>query len=83
MPEIKSNEKMYKHICRKYPNIEHIQGEDLNIENMKGQHIKRMWTDKDKYTHISHIAYVVGLSDRTVYRIAKKLNLKSRRHLNN
>jgi hypothetical protein len=80
MPLIKSNEKLYEHICNKYPEVEHIQGEDLNIENMKGKYIKRMWTDKNKYKHISHIAYTVGLSDRTVYRIAKELNLVSRRH---
>lgn len=80
MPVFKSNEMLYKHICDKYPNVKYHEGEDLNIENMKGKYIKRMWTNKDKYSHISHIAYSVGLSDRTVYRIAKELNLKSRRH---
>jgi hypothetical protein len=80
MPEIKSNEKLYKHICEKYPDVHYYEGEDLSIENMKGQYIKRMWDNKDKYKHVSYIAYTVGLSDRTVYRIAKELNLRSRKH---
>ncbi len=79
MPKIKSNEKLYEHICHKYPDVEHIQGEDLNIENMKARHIRRMWPDKNNYKHISHIAVAVGLSDRTVYRIAKGIKLKSRK----
>jgi NADH:ubiquinone oxidoreductase subunit E len=82
MPIIKSNEKLYEHICKKYPYIKYSRGEDLNIDNMKARYVKEMWTEVDRYPYVSDVAEAVGVSDRTVYRIAKQYKLISRHKLN-
>jgi len=75
---MKSTLLFYRHICRKYPNINYEKGENLNIENMKAEHLKDMWYDKKRYIRISEIASKLCMSERQLHRMAKNHNLISR-----
>jgi hypothetical protein len=69
--------KLYKHICRKFPNVQY-NGEDLSIDNLYKCEIKKRWENVDKYPTITDIVIELRLSERTVYRLAKQNNLGSR-----
>lgn len=69
--------KLYKHICNKYPNVIY-KGEDLSLENMYANEIKKRWVNTTKYPTITDIVIELRLSERTVYRLAKENNLGSR-----
>ena len=71
-----SNE-LYEHICKKYPDIEY-NGEDLRLENLHAKLITGMWSDKDNYPNIKFIADKMNLTERSIYKMAKKYGLKSR-----
>jgi hypothetical protein len=76
-----NNDKLYEHICRKYPHIEY-KGEDLNISNVYVNEITRMWNDRDKYPNVKKIADKINLSERHVYRLAQKNGLGMRIYKN-
>lgn len=69
--------KLYKHICNKFPNVQY-NGEDLSLENLYKTEIKKRWENVDKYPTITDIVIELRLSERTVYRLAKQNNLGSR-----
>ena len=69
--------KLYKHICQKFPNVKY-NGEDLSIDNLYKTEIKKRWENVDKYPTITDIVIELRLSERTVYRLAKQNNLGSR-----
>lgn len=69
--------KLYNHICTKYPNVQY-NGEDLNLDNMYANEIKKRWVNTTKYPTITDIVVELRLSERTVYRLAKENNLGSR-----
>lgn len=69
--------KLYQHICQKYPNIEY-KGEDLNLENLYSRELVKRWNDVNKFPTITHIVIDLKISERTVYRLAKQNNLGSR-----
>ena len=69
--------KLYKHICRKFPNVQY-NGEDLSIDNLYKCEIKKRWENVDKYPTITDIVIELRISERTVYRLAKENNLGSR-----
>jgi hypothetical protein len=68
---------LYEHICKKYPSIEY-NGEDLKLDNLYANEVKKRWSNLDKYPTINDIVYELKISERTVYRLAKKSNLGSR-----
>ena len=72
----------YRHICRKYPNINYEKGENLNIENMKAEYLKDMWHNKDGNINVSDIADKLNMSERQLYRMAKNHKLISRHKIN-
>ena len=69
--------KLYKHICNKFPNVQY-NGEDLSLDNLYKTEIKKRWENVDKYPTITDIVIELRLSERTVYRLAKQNNLGSR-----
>jgi hypothetical protein len=58
--------------------VEVIEGEDLNIENMKERIITRAWYDTARFHDITDIAVGIGVGTRTLYFYAKKLKLPKR-----
>ena len=76
------SEKLYQHICKKYPDIEY-NGEDLNLNNIYSNAIVEVWSDKKNYPSVKHICKKVNLSERQVYRLAQKIGLESRVYFKN
>lgn len=76
--------KLYKHICQKYPNVQY-NGEDLSLDNLYVNEVKKRWLNTVKYPTVTDIVVELRLSERQVYRLAKKNNLGSRwtHHKNN
>lgn len=76
--------KLYKHICQKYPNVQY-NGEDLSLDNLYKNEVKKRWLNTVKYPTVTDIVVELRLSERQVYRLAKKNNLGSRwtHHKNN
>jgi hypothetical protein len=58
--------------------IQLIEGEDLNIENMKERIITKAWYDTARFNDITDIAVGVGIGTRTLYFYARKLKLPKR-----
>lgn len=65
----------------KFKDVKCIEGEDLNIENMKERIITKAWYDTRRFNDVSDIAVGVGMGTRNVFFYAKKLNLPNRRLL--
>jgi hypothetical protein len=68
-------------IDQKFPEVEYVQGEDLNIENMKQRIITRAWYDTARFHDLNDIAVGIGMGTRTLYFYAKKLKLPKRSEL--
>jgi hypothetical protein len=58
--------------------VEVIDGEDLNIENMKQRIITRAWYDTARFHDLNDIAVGIGVGTKTLYYYAKKLKLPKR-----
>jgi hypothetical protein len=65
----------------KFQNVEYVEGEDLNIENMKERIITKAWHDTERFKDVSDIAVGVGMGTRNVFFYARKLKLPNRRLL--
>lgn len=68
-------------INQKFPTIQYVEGEDLNIENMKKRIITKAWYDTARFNHVTDIAMEIGLGTKMIYIYAKKLKLPNRRGL--
>ena len=55
-----------------------IEGEDLNIENMKERIITKAWYDTARFNEITDVAVGIGMGTRTLYFYARKLKLPKR-----
>lgn len=64
-------------------NITLVEGEDLNIENMKERIITKAWYDTERFKDVTDIAVGVGMGTRNVFFYAKKLKLPNRSLLKN
>ena len=58
--------------------VQVIEGEDLNIENMKQRIITRAWYDTAGFHDLNDIAVGIGVGTRTLFFYAKKLKLPRR-----
>jgi hypothetical protein len=58
--------------------VELIEGEDLNIENMKERIITKAWYDTARFHDLNDIAVGIGVGTKTLYFYAKKLKLPKR-----
>ena len=67
-----------KVIKQKPSDVEYVEGEDLNIENMKQRIITRAWYDTARFHDINDIAVGIGIGTKTLYFYAKKLKLPRR-----
>lgn len=67
-----------KLLKQKPSDVEYVEGEDLNIENMKQRIIKKAWYDTARFNDITDIAVGIGMGTRTLYFYVKKLNLPRR-----
>jgi hypothetical protein len=63
---------------QKSNDVQVIEGEDLNIENMKERIITKAWYDTARFHDITDIAVGIGVGTRTLYFYAKKLKLPKR-----
>jgi hypothetical protein len=63
---------------QKFIDVQVIEGEDLNIENMKQRIITRAWYDTARFHDITDMAVGIGVGTRTLYFYAKKLKLPKR-----
>ena len=61
--------------------IQVIEGEDLNIENMKERIVTKAWYDTARFNDVTDIAVGIGMGTRTLYFYARKLKLPNRRGL--
>ena len=67
-----------KVLKQKPSEVEYIEGEDLNIENMKERIITKAWYDTARFNDITDIAVGIGMGTRTLYFYVKKLKLPRR-----
>jgi hypothetical protein len=67
-----------KLLKQKPTDVEYVEGEDLNIENMKERIIKRAWYDTARFNDVTDIAVGIGMGTRTLYFYVKKLKLPRR-----
>ena len=67
-----------KVLKQKPSEVEYIEGEDLNIENMKERIITKAWYDTARFNDITDVAVGVGMGTRTLYFYVKKLKLPRR-----
>ena len=58
--------------------VEYVEGEDLNIENMKQRIITKAWYDTARFHDLNDIAVGIGIGTKTLYFYAKKLKLPRR-----
>ena len=58
--------------------IKVIEGEDLNIENMKQRIVTKAWYDTARFNEITDVAVGIGMGTRTLYFYARKLKLPKR-----
>jgi hypothetical protein len=58
--------------------VELIEGEDLNIENMKERIVTKAWYDTARFNEITDVAVGIGMGTRTLYFYARKLKLPRR-----
>jgi hypothetical protein len=63
---------------QKYLEVKVIEGEDLNIENMKERIVTKAWYDTARFNEITDVAVGIGMGTRTLYFYAKKLKLPKR-----
>lgn len=69
-------------LLKQKPNdVEYVEGEDLNIENMKERIITKAWYDTARFNDVTDIAVGIGMGTRTLYFYARKLKLPNRRGL--
>lgn len=67
-----------KLLKQKPSDVEYLEGEDLNIENMKERIIRRAWYDTARFNDVTDIAVGIGMGTRTLYFYVKKLKLPRR-----
>jgi len=67
-----------KLLKQKPSDVEYVEGEDLNIENMKERIITKAWYDTARFNDITDVAVGVGMGTRTLYFYVKKLKLPRR-----
>jgi hypothetical protein len=67
-----------KILKQKPSDVQLIDGEDLNIENMKERIIRRAWYDTARFNDVTDIAVGIGMGTRTLYFYVKKLKLPRR-----
>jgi hypothetical protein len=58
--------------------VQLIEGEDLNIENMKERIVTKAWYDTARFNDVTDIAVGIGMGTRTLFFYAKKLKLPKR-----
>ena len=67
-----------KLLKQKFIEVQLIEGEDLNIENMKERIVTKAWYDTARFNEITDVAVGIGMGTRTLYFYAKKLKLPKR-----
>jgi hypothetical protein len=67
-----------KLLKQKPTDIKLIEGEDLNIENMKERIVTKAWYDTARFNEITDVAVGIGMGTRTLYFYARKLKLPKR-----
>jgi hypothetical protein len=67
-----------KIIKQKPLEVQLIEGEDLNIENMKERIVTKAWYDTARFNEITDVAVGIGMGTRTLYFYARKLKLPKR-----
>jgi hypothetical protein len=67
-----------KLLNQKPTDIKLIEGEDLNIENMKERIVTKAWYDTARFNEITDVAVGIGMGTRTLYFYARKLKLPKR-----
>ena len=67
-----------KVLKQKPSDVQVVEGEDLNIENMKERIITKAWYDTARFSEITDVAVGIGMGTRTLYFYARKLKLPRR-----
>jgi hypothetical protein len=67
-----------KLLKQKPSDVEYVDGEDLNIENMKQRIVTKAWYDTARFNEITDVAVGIGMGTRTLYFYARKLKLPKR-----
>lgn len=67
-----------KLLKQKPTDVEYVEGEDLNIENMKERIVTKAWYDTARFNDITDVAVGIGMGTRTLYFYARKLKLPKR-----
>jgi hypothetical protein len=67
-----------KTLKQKLIDVEYVEGEDLNIENMKKRIITKAWYDTARFDDVTDIAIEIGMGTRMIFFYARKLKLPKR-----
>jgi hypothetical protein len=67
-----------KLLKQKSIDVQVIEGEDLNIENMKKRIITKAWYDTARFDDVTDIAIEIGMGTRMIFFYARKLKLPKR-----
>lgn len=68
----------YEFLCKKYPNVNAQEGEDLNIESNKRKIFVKAWYDRNTYPNLNTLSKKLGIGLRTITSMAKSYNLPHR-----
>jgi hypothetical protein len=71
----------FKHLCQKYPDINPVEGENLDIPTMRINILKKCWYDKSRFKSVTSIAKVTGISEREILRTASDEKFTQRRDI--
>jgi len=75
--------KLYQKIKLKFPDINCVKGEDLNIQRNIAILIKSRWNDLGKYPTAEMVAKSLGITVRDLYRFSVNLELPKRKEIKN
>lgn len=73
-----STEQLMAILNTKYPHINYIPGENLNLMDATNDILRKMWADKIKYPTITHIKKKMNMCERSILKMAKLNKLPSR-----
>ena len=66
-------------INENFPHIQYVEGENLNIEDAHRDILIRCWKDLRRFKDVSKIAQTMKVSERHIYKLAKKYHLPKRK----
>jgi len=77
----KQEQEYVEHLNKKFPHINPVEGEDLNLQRNVQRILTKCWTDRGKYPNSASIQFALGISERSIYRLVRFFGLPRRNTL--